>query len=442
MLLRDLSRRQVILWSILANLMSKGIAFILLFVAIPLTLPYLGAERFGVFMTVLSYAAILTFFDLGIGNALIGDIARHNAAKDEKALRLSLSSGLLMLVFLGVLMGSAGLAVALYVPPDLLFKNLSIEHHDEVRASLVVFVLAYAASIPLQGMQRVMQGLQKSYVAHAASAALATTALILLLIASSRHAGIPVLIAIAYAVPLLAPLAYAAFLFREYVPWGWLGWPALWAGARRLFGLGGLFFLLQLGAVVGWGMDGALTSALLGAASAGTLAIVQRLFQLITYPLAIVNAPLWPAYADALARADKAFIRKTFRRSLIYTFSFAVLAAIGLCVLREPIQALWIGKGVILPTELVFLVAAWTVVEATGNAFAMYLNGMLIIKPQLYVNLFFIVLSLTLKYFAITNFGLVGIPAAALIAYLIAVILPYLTVFRAKVLLQSASHHG
>ena len=169
---------------------------------------------------------------------------------------------------------------------------------------------------------------------------------------------------------------------------------------------------------------------------------MQRLFQLITYPLAIVNAPLWPAYADALARADKAFIRKTFRRSLIYTFSFAVLAAIGLCVLREPIQALWIGKGVILPTELVFLVAAWTVVEATGNAFAMYLNGMHIIKPQLYVNLFFIVLSLTLKYFAITNFGLVGIPAAALIAYLIAVILPYLTVFRAKVLLQSASHHG
>ena len=46
------------------------------------------------------------------------------------------------------------------------------------------------------------------------------------------------------------------------------------------------------------------------------------MFMLVTGPLSMVNAPLWGGYADAYARGDFGYIRKTLHRSLLLTFLF------------------------------------------------------------------------------------------------------------------------
>ena len=60
-------RYRVALLSILANVLSRVVGVVLTLLSVSLTLPYLGVERFGIWMTVASFAAMLTFLDLGGG---------------------------------------------------------------------------------------------------------------------------------------------------------------------------------------------------------------------------------------------------------------------------------------------------------------------------------------------------------------------------------------
>ncbi|MCM4583634.1 flippase, partial [Escherichia coli] len=79
---------------------------------------------------------------------------------------------------------------------------------------------------------------------------------------------------------------------------------------------GFFFFILQLGTLATWSGDNFIISITLGVTYVAVFSITQRLFQISTVPLTIYNIPLWAAYADAHARNDTQFIKKTLRTSL------------------------------------------------------------------------------------------------------------------------------
>jgi O-antigen/teichoic acid export membrane protein len=171
--------------------------------------------------------------------------------------------------------------------------------------------------------------------------------------------------------------------------------------------------------MAGWGADNVIISSILGVTQVAIFAIVQRLFQFVVQPFSLINGPLWGAYADADARGDKAFIRKTLKRSLTLTFFGTVILAVILLMLHGWIIKKWTHDEIIVPYELIIACGVWTVLEATGNAFAMFLNGTGIVKRQMIVVCTFIALVLPLK-FVLTNFlGLIGIPIATVLVYVI-----------------------
>ncbi len=80
-------------------------ALAVMLLSIRWTLPYLGEERFGVWMTVSSFATMLVVLDLGIGNALTNHAA-HAAAKDNPdVLKKTISGSLGFLFIVSVIMG-------------------------------------------------------------------------------------------------------------------------------------------------------------------------------------------------------------------------------------------------------------------------------------------------------------------------------------------------
>ena len=74
-------RYRMAAWASLVNFASTGLGMLALIITVPMTLPYLGPERFGIWMTVASFAGLLSFMDLGVGNGLINRIASVNARR-------------------------------------------------------------------------------------------------------------------------------------------------------------------------------------------------------------------------------------------------------------------------------------------------------------------------------------------------------------------------
>ena len=78
-------------------------------IAVPLTLHYLGTERYGMWMTISSIVAMMGFADLGMGLGLMNAISEAHGQEDRLAAERYVSSGFFMLsaVALLILVGFA-----------------------------------------------------------------------------------------------------------------------------------------------------------------------------------------------------------------------------------------------------------------------------------------------------------------------------------------------
>ncbi len=430
---RTAERYRLAAWATLANVGSRGAAMAVMVLSVSLTIPYLGAPRFGVWMTVASFATMLSFLGLGVGNALTNHVAVRAAQADPALLRRAISGGLGFLMFMGLVAGAGLFLLASFLPWSGLIKVDDAQLLLEARDAARLFALLFGLSLLTTGIQSVFAGLQRSFEVHLAAMLGSLGSLLALALAADRQAGIPVLLAASFGIPLLSILLLLVLLagrrlfsFREIG----LALPKETAGLIRM---GGLFLLLQLGAMIGWGADTLIISSALGPAQVAVYSMGQRLFQFVSQPLAMVNAPLWGAYADAQAKGDAAFIRRTLKASMLATVAASLIGVAIIFVASQWLLFHWTRGALQVPVLLIAAMACWTVLECCGGAFAMFLNGIHVVRQQVVVVTLFCVLVLPLKIVGIGQFGLIAIPLAAVLVYSLTHIYFYGFVFYSKI---------
>jgi O-antigen/teichoic acid export membrane protein len=406
--------------SIASSVFSRAATILLMLLSVSLTLPYLGLERFGLWMTISSFAVILSFLDFGVGNALTNHVAQRSAKDDPYFLCQAISGGLGFLALVSFLMSLLLILIINYLPWWQLIKVSDQGLMLEARYAANCFALFFGLSIFTSGVQRVFSGLQIAYQANVVALIITFIACFVLWLAASAHQGISVLLSILMGSQSAVGLILLLVLrVRKQFSLNCIVTHITNEG-RQLFKTGGLFFLLQLGTVAGWGADSFIISSTIGVANVGVFVVVQRLFQFATQPFSIINAPLWAAYADANARQDKKFIKKTLIKSMQTTFFGVCLSVVVLMMIHTPLIDMWTKGTVVAPLTLVLFYAVWVVFEALGNAFAMFLNGLGIVSIQVKVVVIFILLVLPLKIMLVKSVGISGMPIATLFAYIVA----------------------
>lgn len=428
---RSQERYRLALWATLANTLSTGLAMFALLITVPMTLPYLGEERFGIWMTVSSIAALLSFLDFGIGNGLINRVAQAHSKSDSKELSFVITHGLALLTLIGLVVGLIVFLLINHLPWGTIIKVNDAANAKEIHATLLVFLFVFAAGIPLNALQKIFQGMQLAWQAHLIRGLGSIVSLMVVYSLAKQQAGVPELLLATFGIQTAFPLMLIGILLKRnmlqlhaFRHQDWI------SESFFIIKTGGLFFLLQIGGLIVWSIDLIIISSTLGAASVTKFALVQRLFQFVLVPLGIVNSPLWGAYADAHARGDKAFIAQTLRKSLISTMAVALISVALISSMPSLIFSLWINNASDVPSSLVWSYGVLVLLMATGNSLAMFLNGVGEIKSQVFTVGFFCLIAIPLKYFSISDFGIVGLIWATVIAYAAAVLLPYLTFFR------------
>src|SRR6266511_2884212 len=140
---------------------SKVITLLTMLVSVPLTVTYLGVDRFGLWMTISSFFAFLVFADLGMGNGLLRAISEADGKDDIRLAGQYVSSGFFMLSGLAVLTLILFGCVYWYIPWPALFNVATETAAQEAGPALAVFVCCYALSLPLSVVQRVQLGYQE-----------------------------------------------------------------------------------------------------------------------------------------------------------------------------------------------------------------------------------------------------------------------------------------
>jgi O-antigen/teichoic acid export membrane protein len=197
--------------STIANVGSKGLSLLVLYVSVPLTISYLGPARFGVWMTLASLISFLGFLDFGIGSSLLNEVAHHSAREDRERLKQVITHGLALLTLVGLVLGVVLYSSARYLPLQALFDSKANIDKVELRNAAQALAVMIGLSVPLVRIQRVFSGLQRAFLYHILFALGSLISLGILVTLSRRHAPIAELLLPRSASSYWRPLRFWAF---------------------------------------------------------------------------------------------------------------------------------------------------------------------------------------------------------------------------------------
>src|SRR6476646_6831908 len=89
------------------SIAARGIGFATSLITVPLTLHYLGAERYGLWATLRSVIALASFADFGLGNGLLNAISSAHGRDDREAGAREVSTAFILLVAVSATLGGA-----------------------------------------------------------------------------------------------------------------------------------------------------------------------------------------------------------------------------------------------------------------------------------------------------------------------------------------------
>jgi O-antigen/teichoic acid export membrane protein len=404
--------------SSLASAAAKGISVCTGLISVPLTLHYLGTERYGMWITMSSFVTMLSFADLGIGNGLLSAVATANGRDDRAAIKTYVSSGLFILSAVAALILIAFAIAYPFVPWYKLFNVDTEMARAESGPALAVLITCFALNIPVGIVQRVQMGLQRGFMASMWQCASSITALMGVLLAIHLELPLPFLIAAFVGTPLVASLLNNFVFFGLLMP---DIAPSIRhfarSAAKRVARTGILFFVLQIVVAVAYTSNSLVIAQMMGAAAVATYAVPDRMFNVITIILQMLLTPLWPAYGEAIERGDHGWVRNTLKKSFLISVSLASCLSLVLVIFGPTIVQFWVGHVITVSPLLLIAFGLWKVVEAGGNSLAVFLNGANVVKMQVTLAILTAVTSLGLKIALVYYIGVSGVVWASLIAF-------------------------
>lgn len=422
---RSAERYRRIAWSSALGATARAVAMAVSFIAVPLLVSYLGVERYGMWLTIGSLVAVLGPLDLGIGYGLLTTVAEAHGQDDRARARKAVSTALLLISLIALVAGAALLLLGPLIPWADLFNVSSALAMEEAAPTAYVLLGLFIIGLPLGIVGTVQSAYQSSYVASLWGIAASAASLVALVAAIAHGAGLPMVVLALVGTGVLAAFLNGVVLFGWQRPWLRPRFRDFDARTgRTLLRLGLLFVVLQLAGLAAYQLDNLVIAQIMGAEAVPQYAIPLKLFIVAPTIVSFALAPLWPAYREALARGDHAWVRLTLKRSIWWALLINVPVSLILVVTGPAILRVWVGPEITTTLMLLAGLAAWTIMNSFVGPLAMFLNGANAVAFQAACAVVMAIANVIISVLLVQRIGVAGAVYGSLIAQLLFVLIP------------------
>jgi len=406
--------------TIIVKLFSAAINLI----TVPLTVHYLGAERYGLWMAISSIMALMSFADLGLGNGLLNAISTANGKNNIKIAQTAVSSTFYMLLGISCLLFLVFISIYPFISWQNVFNAQTELAIKESGPTMFVLVLTFLINMPLGIVQRIQDGYQEGFKFQIWLIVGSIISLIGLLICIYLKLGLTWLVFSFSSGQLIATFLNGIFLFgkrrKELLP-------RLiyfdFKTSKYLFKTGIVFFLLVIFTLLGNSTDDIILAQTLGPASVAGFEIVKKLFLFSMFTQFIIQ-PLWPAFGEAIESGDFDWAKKTLKKAIRLSILSSAIISLPLLLLGKQIIELWIGPKFVPNWTLLIGFYIFILFSNYGGVMSTFLNSGPLIKKQLLIVGLASVSSVFLKIVLSINFGVSGIIWATIIGYSLFYVIP------------------
>lgn len=419
---KDLRRRrlQSIIQGAITSLGGRVISLLVTFLSVPLTINYLGPERYGAWVTLGSLLAWVQMVDLGLGNGLTNAISTALGQDKPELVRVHISNA--MFVF-SLIAAATGLISALAWPLidwTAIFGLTSETARSEISGAMAAALTIFLLQFPLSLAGRVYVAMQDGRIANYWGMAGSVLSLLSLLAVTYTHGGLLSLVIAVSGMWLLVNIISTLWLFtvhRRALA------PSLscldTASMRALGSIGSKFFLIQIMGMVTFQTDTLVISHYLGAANVPQYSLTYSLFNYTTLPHSLLFSYLWAAYSEAIARNDIAWVKRTFHTSLLVGTAFTCVGAVVLLFIAQRFVTWWSGGHVIPSSHLVEWMAVWSVVNAFTIPMACLLASAAHLRTQTMYSAVATALNIVLSIILVQRWGVTGVIAGTVVSYVV-----------------------
>jgi len=415
---RDRMRRVAISAAAMAG--AIGLATLVSLISIPLTVKYLGPERYGVWLTISSLLTWLAITDMGFGgSALINVLAEARGRDDINAARAFVSTALF---------GLCGIAFTLlliffvsfsYVPWDAVFNTNGVIDPTELKITVGLAFIIFTLMFPINLVNGVYSSYQEGYIGSIWTMVANLVSLISLIVVVHFKGGLPLLVLALSGSRLIVLLMSGGYLF-------WVRHSEIRPSTsafsfkcfKRLSNLGWKYLLQQLAGIGMFQSQPIMISQSLGPQQVGVFAVTVRILELPLTFVRLFSYPLVAAYGEAKARNEWPWIWETVRRSIFGSISAALIFVVPLAIIAKPLIDWWVDSTLVPPTSLVVILSCYVLLNATITPIAAFFTGIEWISAQAIIGIINALVTVGLAFILLPLMKIPGIGLAILVGIL------------------------
>jgi O-antigen/teichoic acid export membrane protein len=394
--------------NIFYTFLIKGISVLIGFMLVPLTIHYLNDVKYGIWITIASLVAWINTFDIGLSNGLRNKLAHGLAINERDNMVEYVSTTYAMLFAIALAVFVLFFAVGSFFNWNQLL-NVPASVNFNIWAIFLVALGAFCIQFMLQPLNSILiathQPFKSSLILLIGQV---LTYILVYILTLYTHGNLWLLVFVVAGSPVVVLLLANVFLFatslKDFVP----RMNAIHLqSAKSLLNVGGVFFLIQIGALVLYETDNIVITRILGPEHVTVFNVPFKYFSIITIIFTIIITPYWSAFTDAYARNDFDWIKRSVKKMRLLWLGFTALALV-LYLGADLFYKLWVKEMVVVPHKLSLTIAIYTITQTWLMLHAYLLNGVGKLKVQLIFVLVTGVINIPLSIWLVKIYGLPG----------------------------------
>ncbi|HVB56316.1 MAG TPA: flippase [Candidatus Acidoferrales bacterium] len=346
------------------NLVTEGWIFLVLIVAMPKLVTFLGETSFGLFSLAWVVIGYLSFLDIGVNRAATKFVSDHLAEQDPDTIHKLVRTALVSNLALGL---AGGLAVVLASP---YLSHSVFKVSGDLRNQALLTFYGVGLAVPVLLMQGVFRAVLSSYQRFGRINAV--NALVTMVqwgvagvLAWTGH-GVALIVFSTVIARMLAAAAYGAMVFHLLPDLRLFRTRSL-HGLSKLLRFGGWVSISQLVSPILVYLDRVLIASFVSLAAVTLYTVPYEVMtRLRIIPSSLVGT-LYPAFSERGGESQKVQLQRLYEGSVRYLLLVLVPGILFLFVLGPDLLGVWMGSSFAKQTSAVLEILA---VGVLANALA------------------------------------------------------------------------
>lgn len=354
----------------------RGVSIICSLLTVPLTINYVSSYAYGIWLTISSLVAWLSFFDIGIGNGLRNKFIEAVESGDSLRARRLVSTAYAIISIMVVSVWVISMSASCFIDWNNLLNVKGVPER-QLLYTVLIAITNFCVLFILGLNRTLLNALQKPALASAFDTVTQVLLCLVLLVITHFSHGNIVYLALAMGGTSIFVLTTSNIwtfrtILKEYRPSVKY---VRFSYAKDIMSLGIMFFFLSVLSIAFYQTNNLIISHYLGPEEVTVYNIAYRYINVLPMIFTIIITPFWSAFAEAQAHNDYVWM-KSVRRRLMQTIMLLGLAGLVMVLVSPVIYKVWIKDMVTVPVMVTLLVYLFQMFNMWGTLWTQLLSGL------------------------------------------------------------------